>query len=93
MCIKDWPKRFLKTILLHLSHHQVCMAFLYTHIQRGVFTPRGVDRTTGQEHRVCQGADRRRMTPNVSVSLQVELLIENEAEKDYLYDVLRMYHQ
>uniref|UniRef100_A0A671TYB0 Usher syndrome 1C n=1 Tax=Sparus aurata TaxID=8175 RepID=A0A671TYB0_SPAAU len=24
---------------------------------------------------------------------QVELLIENEAEKDYLYDVLRMYHQ
>lgn len=26
-------------------------------------------------------------------SLQVESLIENEAEKDYLYDVLRMYHQ
>uniref|UniRef100_A0A7N5ZZD3 Harmonin n=1 Tax=Anabas testudineus TaxID=64144 RepID=A0A7N5ZZD3_ANATE len=25
--------------------------------------------------------------------LRVELLIENEAEKDYLYDVLRMYHQ
>ncbi|KAK0151595.1 Harmonin [Merluccius polli] len=25
--------------------------------------------------------------------LTVELLIENEAEKDYLYDVLRMYHQ
>lgn len=25
--------------------------------------------------------------------LQVELLIDNEAEKDYLYDVLRMYHQ
>ncbi|KAK2842031.1 hypothetical protein Q5P01_012231 [Channa striata] len=24
---------------------------------------------------------------------KVELLIENEAEKDYLYDVLRMYHQ
>ncbi|KAI2648202.1 Harmonin [Labeo rohita] len=24
---------------------------------------------------------------------QVELLIDNEAEKDYLYDVLRMYHQ
>uniref|UniRef100_A0A8C4DJY1 Harmonin n=1 Tax=Dicentrarchus labrax TaxID=13489 RepID=A0A8C4DJY1_DICLA len=24
---------------------------------------------------------------------RVELLIENEAEKDYLYDVLRMYHQ
>ncbi|XP_034445065.1 harmonin isoform X1 [Hippoglossus hippoglossus] len=46
MCyISDWPKRFLKTILLHLSRHQV------------------------------------------------ELLIENEAEKDYLYDVLRMYHQ
>ncbi|XP_037539356.1 harmonin [Nematolebias whitei] len=45
MFIKDWPKRFLKTILLHLSHHQV------------------------------------------------ELLIENEAEKDYLFDVLRMYHQ
>uniref|UniRef100_A0A3B4EM74 Harmonin n=1 Tax=Pygocentrus nattereri TaxID=42514 RepID=A0A3B4EM74_PYGNA len=29
----------------------------------------------------------------VSCSLQVELLIDNEAEKDYLYDVLRMYHQ
>lgn len=26
-------------------------------------------------------------------SLQVELLIDNEAEKDYLYDVLRMYHK
>uniref|UniRef100_A0AAQ5ZZH0 PDZ domain-containing protein n=1 Tax=Amphiprion ocellaris TaxID=80972 RepID=A0AAQ5ZZH0_AMPOC len=26
-------------------------------------------------------------------NLRVELLIENEAEKDYLYDVLRMYHQ
>lgn len=24
---------------------------------------------------------------------QVELLIDNEAEKDYLYDVLRMYHK
>ncbi|XP_023271185.1 harmonin isoform X1 [Seriola lalandi dorsalis] len=46
MCyISDWPRRFLKTILLQLSCHQV------------------------------------------------ELLIENEAEKDYLYDVLRMYHQ
>ncbi|KAM9377483.1 harmonin-like [Pholidichthys leucotaenia] len=46
MCyISDWPKRFLKTVLRHLSRHQV------------------------------------------------ELLIENEAEKDYLYDVLRMYHQ
>uniref|UniRef100_A0A8C3GCJ6 Harmonin n=1 Tax=Cyclopterus lumpus TaxID=8103 RepID=A0A8C3GCJ6_CYCLU len=30
---------------------------------------------------------------NVFPFLQVELLIENEAEKDYLYDVLRMYHQ
>ena len=29
----------------------------------------------------------------VFVCVQVELLIENEAEKDYLYDVLRMYHQ
>ena len=29
----------------------------------------------------------------VFVWVQVELLIENEAEKDYLYDVLRMYHQ
>uniref|UniRef100_A0A672YQL1 Harmonin n=1 Tax=Sphaeramia orbicularis TaxID=375764 RepID=A0A672YQL1_9TELE len=27
------------------------------------------------------------------VQTVVELLIENEAEKDYLYDVLRMYHQ
>ncbi|KAK7891707.1 hypothetical protein WMY93_023670 [Mugilogobius chulae] len=46
MCyISDWPKRFLKILLLHLS---------------------------------CN---------------KVELLIENEAEKDYLYDVLRMYHQ
>lgn len=26
MCyISDWPKRFLKTILLQLSRHQVCM--------------------------------------------------------------------
>uniref|UniRef100_A0AAQ5XH76 Harmonin n=1 Tax=Amphiprion ocellaris TaxID=80972 RepID=A0AAQ5XH76_AMPOC len=33
------------------------------------------------------------MAPDVCVVLQVELLIENEAEKDYLYDVLRMYHQ
>ena len=24
---------------------------------------------------------------------QVDFLIENDAEKDYLYDVLRMYHQ
>lgn len=29
----------------------------------------------------------------VCVLVQVELLIDNEAEKDYLYDVLRMYHQ
>uniref|UniRef100_A0A7N8XQH4 Harmonin n=1 Tax=Mastacembelus armatus TaxID=205130 RepID=A0A7N8XQH4_9TELE len=35
----------------------------------------------------------RRMAPYVCGFLQVELLIENEAEKDYLYDVLRMYHQ
>lgn len=34
-----------------------------------------------------------RMPPKVCLFLQVELLIENEAEKDYLYDVLRMYHQ
>uniref|UniRef100_A0A8D3BX79 Harmonin n=1 Tax=Scophthalmus maximus TaxID=52904 RepID=A0A8D3BX79_SCOMX len=33
------------------------------------------------------------MPPKVCLFLQVELLIENEAEKDYLYDVLRMYHQ
>uniref|UniRef100_A0A3Q3KSK2 Harmonin n=1 Tax=Mastacembelus armatus TaxID=205130 RepID=A0A3Q3KSK2_9TELE len=33
------------------------------------------------------------MAPYVCGFLQVELLIENEAEKDYLYDVLRMYHQ
>ena len=33
------------------------------------------------------------MAPDVRLFLQVELLIENEAEKDYLYDVLRMYHQ
>lgn len=31
--------------------------------------------------------------PDASFVLQVETLIENEAEKDYLYDVLRMYHQ
>uniref|UniRef100_A0A8C3MA61 Harmonin n=1 Tax=Geospiza parvula TaxID=87175 RepID=A0A8C3MA61_GEOPR len=29
----------------------------------------------------------------VSLGFQVNLLIDNEAEKDYLYDVLRMYHQ
>uniref|UniRef100_A0A669QVU1 USH1 protein network component harmonin n=1 Tax=Phasianus colchicus TaxID=9054 RepID=A0A669QVU1_PHACC len=28
-----------------------------------------------------------------SLDFQVNLLIDNEAEKDYLYDVLRMYHQ
>lgn len=33
------------------------------------------------------------MAPDVFTFLQVELLIENEAEKDYLFDVLRMYHQ
>ena len=33
------------------------------------------------------------MCPDVCFLLQVESLIENEAEKDYLYDVLRMYHQ
>lgn len=33
------------------------------------------------------------MVPDVCSLLQVESLIENEAEKDYLYDVLRMYHQ
>lgn len=33
------------------------------------------------------------MTLHVCRFSQVELLIENEAEKDYLYDVLRMYHQ
>lgn len=91
MFIKDWPKRFLKTILLHLSHHQVCKT--PTHTELFFFIPRGVDRTTRQEHSVYQGAGRRRMAPDVSVSLQVELLIENEAEKDYLFDVLRMYHQ
>lgn len=32
------------------------------------------------------------VTPHVCF-LQVESLIENEAEKDYLYDVLRIYHQ
>lgn len=26
-------------------------------------------------------------------NFQVDFLIENDAEKDYLYDVLRMYHQ
>lgn len=27
MCyISDWPKRFLKTVLLQLSRHQVCSA-------------------------------------------------------------------
>lgn len=36
---------------------------------------------------------RRGVVPDVCSLLQVESLIENEAEKDYLYDVLRMYHQ
>lgn len=59
--------------------------------------------TKGQDHRratVCWWSDvsfgsavRRRMAPDVCPFLQVESLIENEAEKDYLYDVLRMYHQ
>uniref|UniRef100_A0AAY4D1Y4 Harmonin n=1 Tax=Denticeps clupeoides TaxID=299321 RepID=A0AAY4D1Y4_9TELE len=30
---------------------------------------------------------------DVAIRSLVELLIDNEAEKDYLYDVLRMYHQ
>lgn len=33
------------------------------------------------------------MKKDACVFLQVELLIENEAEKDYLYDVLRLYHR
>lgn len=70
MCyIIDWPKRFLKTFLQQISHHQVkdgrMIGFLIVidDLIRGLC--------------VCQ----------------VELLIDNEAEKDYLYDVLRMYHQ
>lgn len=99
MCyISDWPKRFLKTILLQLSRHQVC---IHTHTDTHRWlTPCGVDRTTGERNSVCQGltfssgsAVRSRMAPDVCPFLQVELLIENEAEKDYLYDVLRMYHQ
>lgn len=32
MCyISNWPKRFLKTILVQLSCHQVCMAPIHTH--------------------------------------------------------------
>lgn len=55
------------------------------------FTPLVALTTTGES--VRQWADGRRMVTGVCVFLQVELLIENEAEKDYLYDVLRMYHQ
>lgn len=71
MCyIIDWPKRFLKTFLQQISHHQVkdvhAIDFLITN-----------DLIRGLCVRVAQ----------------VELLVDNEAEKDYLYDVLRMYHQ
>ncbi len=76
---------------------------LHTHTHTDThrwLTPCGADRTTGERNSVCQGSDvssgsavRSRMAPDVCPVLQVELLIENEAEKDYLYDVLRMYHQ
>lgn len=72
-----------------------------THRHTQVAHPPCDPRTGPQEsHSVCRWSDvsfgsavRRRMAPDVCPFLQVESLIENEAEKDYLYDVLRMYHQ
>lgn len=78
MCISDWPKRFLKTILLHLSRHQVCAPpgwACLPPLERPAVSWREEDVTI------------------FVFFFQVELLIENEAEKDYLFDVLRMYHQ
>ncbi|CAM5149764.1 unnamed protein product [Natator depressus] len=40
----------------------------------------------------CHSVYRRKIT-RMFLYFQVDLLIDNEAEKDYLYDVLRMYHQ
>lgn len=88
MCyISDWPKRFLKPVLLQLSRHQVCLMR-----RRQSSRPH---RTRPQQS-LCRAHGGlpcvRGVTPHVCF-LQVESLIENEAEKDYLYDVLRMYHQ
>lgn len=98
MCyISDWPKRFLKTILHQLSRHQVCMKHAHTHADTsaGGSLPCDTDRGDGVSVVWCfqWSAVRRRLAPAVCPFLQVESLIENEAEKDYLYDVLRMYHQ
>lgn len=89
MCyISDWPKRFLKTILLQLSRHQVCTrhARIRTHTQ----VAHSPVTLTGPQESVVWGVP---WLSGVCPFLQVESLIENEAEKDYLYDVLRMYHQ
>lgn len=40
---------------------------------------------------VCKGPEA--MILLFGFFFQVDFLIENDAEKDYLYDVLRMYHQ
>jgi len=72
MCyIIDWPKRFLKTFLQQISHHQVKDVHAIGFLMINDELIRGLC--------VCV--------------VQVELLVDNEAEKDYLYDVLRMYHQ
>lgn len=50
MCyISDWPKRFLKPILLQLSRHQVCMTQTHTQTHAGGSPPLWPkDRTTGE---------------------------------------------
>lgn len=89
MCyISDWPKRFLKPVLLQLSRHQVGFDAETAELTSSL------DRTATQFVFVCTWGLPcvHGVTPHVCF-LQVESLIENEAEKDYLYDVLRMYHQ
>ena len=103
MCyISDWPKRFLKPILLQLNRRQVCLTPTHTRTHTHTQVIVHPTRWCWQDHRRevqcvsvgwCIPTARRRMAPCVCPFLQVELLIENEAEKDYLYDVLRMYHQ
>ena len=107
MCyICDWPKRFLKIFLRQLSHYQVrdLINMSALHSMRTLF----ISPVAGGTSSSVRGLSCWDLWLRVisllwrlfgvellkgHFVLQVELLIDNEAEKDYLYDVLRMYHQ